>query len=162
MTVIDVLLLFAYDEWANDRLLTAVEQLAPEQVTRPLGGSFSTVGDTMGHIAAVEWIRMQRLLGTSPAAAPAWSKGAPPSELRTRLRAVEANRASFFRSLSDDALARAVAYTLLNGTRGEQTLGDLLTHVVNHSTYHRGQVATMLRQVGAVPPATDFLLFRSA
>ena len=68
----------------------------------------------------------------------------------------------FLRSLSDDALARPVPYTLLNGTRGEQTLGDLLTHVVNHSTYHRGQVATMLRQVGAAPPATDFLVFKSA
>ena len=75
MTVIDVLLLFAYDEWANDRLLTAVEQLPPDQVTRQLGGSFPTVGDTMGHIVAVEWIWMQRLLGASPDAVAGLGEG---------------------------------------------------------------------------------------
>ena len=162
MTVIEVLLLFAYDEWANDRLLTAVERLPPEQVTRQLGGSFPTIGDTMGHIVAGEWIWMRRLQGASPTARPDWVTGTAPSALRARLREVEGERASFLRSLTGDALARPVPYTLMNGAHGEQPLGDLLTHVVNHSTYHRGQVATMLRQVGAVPPATDFLVFKSA
>ncbi len=162
MTVIEVHLLFAYDEWANDRVLVAVEQLSSEQLMRRIGGSFPTVGETMAHIVAAEWIWLRRLQGASPTAFPDWLPGAPPAVLRARLREVESERALLLRSLNEESLARPVSYTLLSGAHGEQPLADLLMHIVNHSTYHRGQVATMLRQVGAVPPSTDLLLFKRA
>jgi len=52
-----------------------------------------------------------------------------------------------------------VAYRTFDGSSHEQSLGDLLRHVVNHATYHRGQLATMLRQLGRTPPATDLVRY---
>ena len=72
---------------------------------------------------------------------------------------VEAQRAAFLAGLSEARLGEAVRYRTLKGDEYENALGDLLRHVLNHSTYHRGQAATQLRQLGATPPATDLILY---
>lgn len=54
---------------------------------------------------------------------------------------------------------RRIAYVNTKGERWEYPLGRLMQHVVNHSTYHRGQVTTLLRQLGVKPLATDLLVF---
>jgi uncharacterized damage-inducible protein DinB len=64
--------------------------------------------------------------------------------------------------LDPAALGRTVAFRFLSGNAGEATLVSLLLHVVNHSTYHRGQLATLFRQVGVAPPQSDLLLFPAA
>ena len=74
---------------------------------------------------------------------------------------VQARRAAFFDELSDSTLLLQVAFRYISGTTGCHPLHELLINVVNHSTYHRGQVASMLRQVGAVPPPTDSIVFKA-
>jgi hypothetical protein len=66
MNVADVRRLYAYDDWANDRLVAALAGLSEEQFTRKIVSSFSSVRDTLSHIAATEWIWLQRWTGTSP------------------------------------------------------------------------------------------------
>ena len=56
-------------------------------------------------------------------------------------------------------MARAVSYVNVKGETWTYRLEEMLVHLVNHSTYHRGQVATMLRQLGKTPEPTDYLLF---
>jgi uncharacterized damage-inducible protein DinB len=72
---------------------------------------------------------------------------------------VERDREDFISGLTEDRLGERIAYVNLQGQRWEYALVHMMQHVVNHSSYHRGQVVTLLRQMGRTPPATDFLLF---
>jgi uncharacterized damage-inducible protein DinB len=160
MNVIEVVSLFAYNEWANNRMLSSVEQLTEEQFGRRLGGSFPTIRDTAAHIVSAEWIWLRRWHGESPTAAPEWATSPSAAVQRSKLREIETDRLAFLRALKDADLDRPLAYKRLNGESNSLPLGHLLRHVVNHSTYHRGQVATMIRQVGGTPASTDLLNFQ--
>ena len=70
---------------------------------------------------------------------------------------MEADREQYLETLSDADLARVVEYRTLAGKAYADPLAGLMRHLVNHSTYHRGQVATQMRHVGLVPPTTDLI-----
>ncbi|HEY0810552.1 MAG TPA: DinB family protein, partial [Longimicrobiales bacterium] len=73
--------------------------------------------------------------------------------------ALETAQSSFIDNLTDIDLDRIVSYRNFKGESHANPLWQLLRHLVNHSTYHRGQVTTMLRQVGHEPVSTDLVLF---
>lgn len=151
--------LYAYNRWANRRLLDAASRLSPEAFTRDLGSSFPSVGDTLAHIVAAEWVWLERWRGRSPTGPPdAWDLSTP-GTLRAAWEEVDRNRQAFLVELTEAASGREIAYRTTSGQPFEQPLGQMLRHVVNHSSYHRGQVVTMLRQLGAEPPPTDLILF---
>jgi uncharacterized damage-inducible protein DinB len=161
MRLANFLQLYDYTEWANDRVLNAVAELTDEQFTQIVGGSFPSLRETVAHLVVVEWVWLARWKGTSPGGGPAWMHADTLAPFRDALRAVEAERAEFLAGLTDDDLERPIRYTSLSGNSGENPLGVLMQHVANHSTFHRGQVVSMIRQVGGVPPASDFLDFVS-
>ena len=152
----DFQFLLSYNDWAIRRVFDAVTSLSEEEWTRDLGSSFSSVESTTAHLVGVEWIWLERWQGSNPSAPPKWMNGPPPEQLRTVWEEVAARR---LQVLNSDNFQRNVSYRLLNGSEGTQTLGILVLHVVNHSTYHRGQLATMLRQLGKQPPPTDLLVY---
>jgi uncharacterized damage-inducible protein DinB len=80
-------------------------------------------------------------------------------DLRATLSAVEQEREAFLGGLSDADLGRSISYRTLGGQTFSDPLGSLMKHVVNHSTYHRGQVVTQMRQLGHKPPSTDLILY---
>lgn len=151
--------LLAYNEWANARLVAAVGELPEDVFTRPVASSFGSLRDTLGHLIAAEWAWLERWTGNSPSAWPAWVKDGGRPALLDTLAEVQTERAAFASRLTDAQLAGPVSYRTLNGQQYENPLGDLIRHVVNHSTYHRGQAATQLRQLGVVPPSTDFIVY---
>jgi uncharacterized damage-inducible protein DinB len=160
MTCAEVQTLIDYNYWARDRVLEAVDQLSQEQFTRDLGSSFRSVRDTLAHLHAAEWIWYQRWVGESPAALPPADRFPDASSVRAAWRDIESQIRTYFSPLDDRALERVIQYTSTAGVPGASVLWHMLQHVVNHSTYHRGQVTTMLRQMGAVPPkATDLIAF---
>ena len=110
-------------------------------------------------IGAADWVWLCRWTGESPRGWPTWASGSV-SEIREEWRRIHASRDEFIRGLRDADLDREVEFTRLNGEADRAPLGFLLQHVANHATYHRGQVASQMRQVGAVPPATDLLRYR--
>jgi uncharacterized damage-inducible protein DinB len=75
------------------------------------------------------------------------------------LEQVEADHLQFLRSLTKEDLEKEVPYSLLDGSKGVLPLSTLLRHVMNHSTYHRGQAAAMLRRLNPTPLSTDFLVY---
>ncbi|HEX9188644.1 MAG TPA: DinB family protein [Vicinamibacteria bacterium] len=151
--------LFSYGAWANGRVLAAAEALAPEQRLATAASSFPSVRGTLGHIVGAEWLWLRRWQGESPAAVPAWAAESSLADLRGHLAALEADRDGYLAGLTDADLARLVEYRSLAGTAYADRLGDLFRHLVNHSTYHRGQVATQLRQLGQTPPGTDLITY---
>jgi len=161
MNTADIIELYRYNEWANERLFGAAGALSSEALTQDLGGSFRSIRDVLAHVASVEWMWLERWHGVSPSGIPEWAVSRDLSVLLHHLADVQARRAAFFDELSDATLLLQVAFRYISGTAGCHPLHDLLIHVVNHSTYHRGQVASMLRQLGAVPPPTDFIVFKA-
>jgi uncharacterized damage-inducible protein DinB len=159
MTMDEVRQILAYDAWANACMFAAAERLTDEQLEMPVASSFATVTATLGHIAAAEWVWLRRWCGESPTAPPPWVKDAGLGELRAHLDEVEAERDQFVAACVDTDLDRVIPYRTLSGESHAERLGDLIRHVVNHSTYHRGQAATQLRQLGATPPNSDLITY---
>ena len=166
MTREDVRLLYEYDRWANSRILELVEALTPEQFTRDLGGSFPSIRDVLLHMVASSWAWLTY-----------WKEPLPSDRILTDLftrsetlfrseslptlaaaqakwAEVENEQVEFVHEVTDELLGR----TLPVGNTSV-SLAHLMQHLANHSTYHRGQIAMMLRQLGAKAQATDFAEF---
>lgn len=159
MTLDEARDLFAYTEWANARAFDAAESLTHDELTRTLPSSFPTVLATLGHIAGAEWAWLRRWHGESPGGMPPWASDTSLAAVRRELAATESARAAFLGSLTDADLSRPIEYRSFAGKTYVDPLANLVRHVTNHSTYHRGQVATMLRQLGKVPPSTDVIAY---
>ena len=151
--------LYDYNYWARDRQLAACDKLTQEQFVRPIGGSFHSLRDTVVHLVGVEWLWLERWRGRSPRDRFDPEDFPEPEPLRKRWREVEAGMRTFLGGLSPDDLATTRTYTTLTGQSWTYPLGQMMLHLSNHQTYHRGQVTTLLRQLGAVPSPVDFLLF---
>ena len=158
MTTEDVRLLYEYNSWANRRALDACATLSTEQLTRKLGSSYPSVRDTLTHIMFVEWLWLERWNGRSPAGPP--SGDFPDlSAVRARWQEIENDLLKFVAALSAPDLERVVTYRNTKGNPFSDRMWQMLQHLVNHGTYHRGQITTMLRQLGATPVATDLIAF---
>lgn len=155
----DLRTLFAYDAWANRRMLEACGALSAEQFTRDLGSSFRSVRDTLAHIMGAQWIWLERFRGRSPAALPGGEQFADLASLRARWAQFESELLSYINGLSAADLERSFDYRDLKGNSHSNVLWQTLQHLANHGTYHRGQVTTMFRQLGAKPIGTDMIGF---
>lgn len=148
-----------YHAWATAKTLRSVEGLSHEELTRDMQTSHSSVFGTLVHIYGADWVWLKRLsVGESPT-----FKDLPPVETLAELRAawqpVQAGLISFAGGLDDADCSRLAEYRLMSGAAMETPVHESLLHVVNHGTYHRGQIVTMLRQQGAEPIPTDFIRF---
>ena len=152
MNLQDLKTMVDYHYWARDRLLAAVEPLTPEQYNRDLGSSFKSIRDTLTHIYAAEWAWFERWQGRSPTALLPSDRFADLAALRAAWADNERRMRTFVDELVDGGPNRVIEYKLLNGQPGDSPIWQMVQHVVNHASYHRGQITTMLRQIGA-PPA---------
>ena len=159
MTPEEARALFDYNAWANRRSLEASAQLSPEQFTKSLGSSFSSVRDTLMHVCGAEWIWYERFQGRSHSSIPDFSAIQTIEALRAHWTLQEKALLDYVGGLTQSGLDRVYEYKTLNFGVYSNPLWQSLQHVVNHGTYHRGQVATMLRQHGAKPIATDLMHF---
>jgi uncharacterized damage-inducible protein DinB len=160
MTADYIRILLEYNYWARDRVLTSAEQLTSEQLSRNLGSSFGSVLDTLVHMYSAEWIWFQRWNGESPTAGPDRSQLVSVDAIRVTWRSLEAQIRAFVEALGPAGLARTIEYKTMNRQSGSSAYWQMIVHVVNHGTYHRGQIATMLRQLGAKPAlSTDMIVF---
>ena len=161
MTFQSLLDLLRYHYWARDRLLDAVERLPTAQFRRDLGSSIGSIRDTLVHLVSAEWVWCSRWRGESP------RKPLPPADFRTAadVRALwteeEAQVLAFLSRLGPAGVNREFRDIQPDGTESASVFWHMLQHVVNHATYHRGQFAAMLRQLGAEPPRSqDLIAFR--
>jgi len=161
MNLADLRNLYRYSDWAHERLCGAVRALPAEAGTRAFEGSFATLRDLVAHVAVAEWVWLERFRGESPPGAPGWLGGEDAVDLCGRLAAIAADRRAFLATLDEAALGRDLRFRYFSGKPGAIRLGDALFHVANHATYHRGQLASMLRALGVEPPGTDFTTFRA-
>jgi uncharacterized damage-inducible protein DinB len=160
VTLQDLRRLLDYHYWARDRVLAAVEPLPAEQFTRDLGSSFRSIRDTLTHTYSAEWVWYSRWKGASPTVGLPLDTFPDVPSLRTAWSELEANVRAFLEDAGEQGLERVIEYRLLNGTPGASAFWHMVQHVVNHASYHRGQVTTMLRQLGAAPAKSmDLITF---
>ena len=159
MNAEDFRLLYDYNCWANYRTLDSCATLSEEQFTRDLASSFRSVRDTLAHICGVEWLWLERWHGRSHNALPPASEFPNIEILRHRWDEVERNLLDYVASLTPEDIQRVVQHKTTQGVPQLAPLWQMLQHLVNHGTYHRGQVTTLLRQLGAKPLSTDLIYF---
>jgi uncharacterized damage-inducible protein DinB len=151
--------LLDYHYWARDRMLDALEALTPEQFTRNLGNSFPSIRDTVAHLYGADWIWCSRWDGESPDALPDAKQFADVAAIRAAWTRQEEKVRAALRRFGGQGLDRPVEYRR-SGQAQAQPFWQTLQHVVNHGSYHRGQVTTMLRQLGVPPPKSmDLVTF---
>jgi uncharacterized damage-inducible protein DinB len=159
MNTEDIRLLYDYNSWANHRILEACRPLTPEQFTRALGSSFPSVHATLVHIGEAEWLWLERWHGRSAGGLRPASDFPDFESVQRRWTEVERNLIDYVASLRAEDLARIVHHKTTQGVPQAAPHWQMLQHLVNHGTYHRGQVATMLRQLGSKAISTDLIVF---
>jgi uncharacterized damage-inducible protein DinB len=160
MTYEEVNTLVDFHYWARDRALGALESLGPGQFTRQLGGSFPSIRDTIVHIYAADLVWYSRWACNSPSSLIPSDKFSDVAALRSAWNDLEQDVRKMVCELGSDGIHREFEYTLFNGQRTASPFWQTLQHVVNHGSYHRGQITTLLRQIGAPPPGSmDLMAF---
>ena len=138
--------LFTYDDWANREAADSIARAAnaPSKARRVLA-----------HIIGTQWLWMARIQGVAPKMA-VWPElsvaDCPPQSA-----ALRANWSQLLSTLGGDGLARGIPYQNSKGEPWTSTVADILMHVILHGAYHRGQIATLLRDSGGEPAYTDFI-----
>lgn len=159
MTRTEVLDLFAYNAWANRRILDAAGALPGDVYLRDLKSSHGSIHGTLAHIVWAEHLWLNRWLKQpNPAVAQGKDLRTAP-EVRARWEEIEAERGRFLAQLGESQLAETRTVKPSTGGEYAHSFGQMFRHTVDHSSYHRGQVVTMLRQVGVVPPVTGLIFF---
>ncbi len=152
-------LLFAYNAWANNRIFEALAQLSEEQYTRDLRSSYGTIHATLAHLVGVEKMWLSRWQGKPDTSLLSAGEVTSLTDLKSLWEKVAAETARFVSRQTERTLDADIDYTNARGERFSHPLMQSLQHVVNHSTYHRGQLAGMARQVGGQPVNTDLITF---
>ena len=159
MTPEEMRILYDYNAWANHRQLEAASKLTSEAFLKPMGSSFDSVRDTLGHIYGAEWLWLERFQGRSPSSLPDVTQITDVKSLEERWGEFEPRLLTFVRGLAQSDLDRVMEYETLKFGVYQNPLWQSMQHLVNHGTYHRGQVTTLLRQLGARPILTDLMHF---
>ena len=141
-----------YHYWARDLVLDAAATLTPEQFTRPLESSFKSVRDTLAHTFGAEWLWYNRWTGNLSATMPKYESWPDVTSIKRAWLDHEVRVRTFVTDGGEAGVTRVYNYKSLAGQPTSSQFWEMLVHVVNHGSYHRGQLTTLLRQLGAAPP----------
>ena len=160
MTLSDIQTLYDFNFWAKKRILEVVETVPHEQLMKDLGSSHGGIHGTLVHIMGAEEIWLKRWKGEPTAGLRKPEEFPTLESLTNHWAMVEMNTMGYCHMLkTDEELLHPFTYSDLKGNQHSQPLYQAMQHVVNHSSYHRGQIVTMLRQSGVKPVSTDLIAY---
>ena len=154
----DIVALFAYDRWANGKVLDACRKLTAEQcVAEPVPG-WSSVRSTISHIALATEFNLRTLAGDPDDRIPTEAELATVDDVAQLLERIYRRFEELRPTLTPEWLNALLTLRAV-GRTFTLSRWAILRHIVNHSTYHRGQVAAKLKRFGIEPPTTDFFFW---
>lgn len=159
MTTHDFQTLFEFNSWANARTQQAVESLPEEKLYLDLKSSFGSIHGTLVHLVGAEDIWLQRLNGADPGIFMKKEQYPTYESVKAKWKKVETEWQKYLSTVTEDELARTLTLHTQKGDLVTQKVWQALQHMVNHSTYHRGQITTLIRQSGGTPVGTDLIAF---
>jgi uncharacterized damage-inducible protein DinB len=155
-------MLTRYNHWANRLIFDAVAGLPPGEATRERQSLFKNMVHTLNHNYVIDLIWQAHLEGRDHGFAARNTPDHPPlEELWRKQKEVDAWYIAWSDRLSESALAGKVRFTLIGGNEGTMTRAEILLHIVNHTSYHRGFVGDLFYQVPGShrPPTTDLPVY---
>ena len=159
MTVNDIQILYEFNYWAKSKMIGALDALPEQELYKDLKTSFGGIHGTLVHICGAEDIWLSRFKGVfnqkflNAADAPDYVA------VKKKWNTVEAGMRAYVLSLTEPRLLETFSFTNIKSEPVSNIRWQALQHLVNHSTYHRGQVTSMIRQLGGTPVSTDMIAF---
>jgi uncharacterized damage-inducible protein DinB len=154
----DFAALYAYNRWADRRVLEACRKLSPEQYAAEPVPGWSSVRSSLVHLAVVTEGWLRGVAGEAVESAPTEADLPTVDDAATLLDRADRILAEVLSTLTPEQLATPRTFR----GRGRSAIlptWAVLRHIVNHSTYHRGQIAAKLKRLGVEPPATDLVFW---
>jgi len=154
----DLVKLTRYQQWANQKTAEPLQSLPADVADKELGGSFPTIRLTLLHMLQADYRWLHRLNGVLIVEIPATWQNENLSSLTKLWLGVQDQLLKRVNELASEGNP-IIKFTTAKGDTYQLPLEEVMTHVVNHSTYHRGQLVNMMRMVGAKAESTDYFLF---
>jgi uncharacterized damage-inducible protein DinB len=145
---------FEYEKDGHAKVLASLESVPSENRALP---AFAKAATLLAHIVAARQLWLFRFGAARVAPTDVFPEGLSIAELASQLSEVEAAWNSYLSRLDDDELSRVFTYQSLDSGRFKNAIEDILTQLFGHSWYHRGQIASLVRQAGGKPAVTDFV-----
>jgi uncharacterized damage-inducible protein DinB len=159
MTLHEMKILYAYDAWATNRIFDAVAMVPPEEVMRDLHGGHHSIHGTIAHMVGAARVWLARWTGGPEIPILRGEEVSGIEELKSLWEKTGYDLAKFLGSLTDRKLQETFTMKTSAGKTYTHILWQVMQHLADHSTYHRGQVVLMLRQLGHTPPAVGLIGF---
>jgi uncharacterized damage-inducible protein DinB len=149
--------LLAYTMWADRRHLDALAAIPEDHLLVPTGSSFGSLLATMAHVLGSEQVWMGRFVGAPLEDYPSEADWPDLAAVQAGFDELWPGMEFFLAGLDEEQLASELAWTSRGGNSYRRPLWEALVHMSHHSAYHRGQLTTMLRQLGHAAPASDLI-----
>ena len=144
---------FNYERDSNVKVLNSLQAASDSARSHP---QFQRAVDLMAHLVAARNMWLFRL-GSAAKPTELFPTDTSLTELPQLIAQMESAWASYLENLTDEKIARTFDYRSYEGEPFRNTIEDVLTQLYGHSLYHRGQIAMILRSIGAEPAPTDFI-----
>ena len=151
-----------YHRWATSQVAEECLQIPAELLVKDLKGSFPSIYDYLAHLYSSDSIWLDRLLGKPAGAREDYKAPGCTWELRDAWLVVHDKFIAWAEGISESEWSREIAYKSMAGVPNQSPLWQIVLHVVNHGTHHRGQISNMLRQVGQKPVNLDLIAYYRA
>ncbi|OED44176.1 hypothetical protein AB833_02115 [Chromatiales bacterium (ex Bugula neritina AB1)] len=152
--------LFKYKRWADDLLYTALLQLPEHELGKDRPMLFGNILALLNHIYAMDLVWHSNLTGSAHGLKTRNPDDVPIfSELREKQIAINTWYQNYTTTIQNRELEEPVYFTFIGGGKSDMQKGEILQHVVNHDSYHRGHIEGVMYQISAEPPTTDIPVF---
>jgi len=156
----DLETLARYKAWANERTFSAMAALPEGEALRERKTRFRNMVHTLNHVHVIDRVFQAHLQGRPHGFAARNTPEHPPlAELARDVAALDRWYVDYARTLSAEACAERIRFQFIGGGEGVMSREEMVMHVVNHATYHRGIVAQMMHEASVAPPVTDLTVF---
>ena len=153
-------MLTQYKAWANEITYKAVCSLPPGEALKQRQTRFGNMVHTLNHVYVIDDVFKSHLLGTKHKYTARNTEQTPDlSELMKAQREMDQWYVNYVETHTEKQLSTIVKFEFIGGGNGQMSGAEIILHIVNHGTYHRGFVGDLLYQVPAASPANDLPVF---
>lgn len=156
----EVVKLLKYKAWANEIMFAALANVAEEELHKQRETNFKTILSTLNHVFVVDDIFRSHLLAIDHPYSSRNTDSYPTlSELWKKQQIIDQWYLDFTSKLEPQNLTEKISFEFVGGGKSEMSIMEIMFHIVNHGTYHRGFVSDMMYQIPAKPPANDLTVY---